>query len=468
MDDNRRIAEQVLTAVGGKENIISLQHCMTRLRFTLRDEKLPDQETIKRIPGVLGVIVSGGQFQVVIGQNVPKVYVVLCEMTGVAEQPAVETEPGETKSRITWKKIGANVMNYVAGSMTPLIPVIVAAALFRSVQVLIGPEMLGIIEAEGDLYLFFDIMYNAFFYFLPIYLGYTAAQKLGATPALGMFTACMLLVPDFTALIESGASFHVYGIPAPVNNYGQSILPILLSAWVMSYVEKFFRKIIPETFSTLFAPFFTMAVMAPVTFCALAPMGFVIGDYLGNALVVFGDFGGFAAVAVVAAVYEYLVMAGMHGFIILFAITIMLQNGSEGFILPAAACATWSVFGMAAGAVLRLRNRKEKSLAVGALVSGMVGGVVEPALYGVGVKYRRPFAAMSVGGLAGGLYAGLTQVGVYVAASSNVLVVLGYVGGGTQNIINGLVSCLVSFVVSAVITYLFGFRKDEPAIQKQQ
>lgn len=465
MDDNKRLAEEVLEAVGGKENILALQHCMTRIRFNLKDDQIPDREAIKKIPGVLGVIVSGGQFQVVVGQIVPKVYAALCEIIGMK---AEENEPKEdgSKKKLSLKKIGSNIMNYVAGSMTPLIPVIVAAGLFRSVQVLIGPAMFNIINEESDLYLFFDIMYNAFFYFLPIYLGYTAAKKLGATPALGMFTAAMLLVPNFTALIESGETFSVYGIPAKVNDYGQSILPILLSAWVLSYVEKFFKKIIPDAFSALFAPFFTMVIMAPITFCALAPLGFTVGDYLGNALVAVGDYGGFIAVAIVAAIYEYLVMTGMHGFLILFAFTIMMQNGSESFVLTAAGCATWAVFGMAVGAVLRLKDKKEKSLAVGALVSGMIGGVVEPALYGIGVKYKKPFIAMTVGGFFGGLYAGLTHVGVYVKASSNFLVVLGFVGNKTSNLVNGLISCLIAFIVAAMITYMFGFSKNDPALQK--
>ncbi len=470
MTDYAVLAKDILDKIGGCDNISSVAHCMTRLRFYLKDETGIRDEEVKEIEGVLGVVHAGGQYQVIVGQTVPKVYACVCELCGLKEEAEVSDQPDseEKKKFPSAKNIGSAILDYVAGSMTPLIPVIVASALFRSVQVLLGPSMLGVISEESDIYLFFDIMYHAFFYFLPVYLGSTAAKKLGVTPVLGMFVACMLLAPQYVDLLETGASFSVYGIPAKVNDYGQSILPVLLSVWVLSYVERFFKRILPDTFSTLFAPFFSMVVMAPAAFCVLAPLGSVMGDYLGSALVVFGEHGGFAAVAVVAAAYEFLVMTGMHGVLILFAITIMMQNGSEAFVLPAAGCATWAVFGVAMGAVLRIRDKKEKSLAVGALIAGVLGGVVEPTLYGVGVKYKRPLAAMAAGGFAGGLYAGLTHVATYVAGSSNFLVVLGYVGGGTANLVNGLISSGISFGTAAVLTYLFGFAKEEEVVRKRK
>ncbi len=285
---------------------------------------------------------------------------------------------------------------------------------------------------------------------------------------MGTFLACMLFVPDFTAMIGTDASFSVYGIPAPVNDYGQSILPILISVWIMSYVDKFFRKVLPDTLSTIFAPFFTMVVMAPVTFCAVAPLGNYLGVYLGEALTAFGNVGGFLAVGILGALYEFIVLSGMHGVLILSAIMLMLQNGSEAFVLTAAGCATWAAFGIAFGAFLRLKNRQEKSLALGAFISGFIGGVVEPSLYGVGFKYRKPFIALAIGGFAGGVYAGLTHVAVYVAGTSNFLVVLGYVGGGTANTVNGLISSFISFAVAAAVTYIAGFDKNELALKAEK
>lgn len=455
--DNEKIASDVLAAVGGKENITFLTHCVTRLRFNLKDMSIPDQEAIKKIPGVLGVVVSGGQFQVIIGQNVPKVYSIVCRMTGIQEQKAIDENLDAPKEKLTPAHVGSNILNYLAGSMTPLIPAMITAAMFKTLQVLLGPDMLGFVTAESDFYLLCGILYNAFFYFLPIYLGYTAAKKLGASPVMGMFTACMLLVPDFVALADAGESFSVYGIPCMVNNYAQTVLPVILSVWVMSYVERFFKKVIPDTLSTIFTPFLTMAVMVPIAFCALAPLGAFLGGYIGNALLAFGDVGGFLAVAVVAALWEFLVMTGMHQVLIVFAISAMMTNGVDNFVLTAGGYATWAAFGMALGAFLRLRNKNEKALALGYFISGILGGVTEPALYGVGFKYKRPFVAMAIGGFLGGLYAGLTHVGTYVMGATNFLSVLGYVSGGTGNMINGCIGCVIALGASAALTYFFGF-----------
>ena len=461
MASNKEIAQSVLEAVGGKANITNVTHCMTRLRLNLKDESIPKDAEIKKLDGVVGVVRAGGQYQVIIGQNVPKVYAELCSIGGFAAKAAIDENLDKPKEPLTPKAIGSNIMNYLSGSMAPLIPAMIGAAMFRTLQVAVGPDMLGLISAESDLYLLCDIIYNAFFYFLPVYLGFTAARKLGCSQVLGMLTACMLIAPQFVALADSGASFSVYGIPVIVNNYSQSVLPIILSVFVLNYVEKFFKKVVPDMLSTIFVPTLTMVVMAPVAFCALAPLGSVLGKIIGNGLVAFGGFGGFIAVAVIAALWEFLVMTGMHGVLIMFGITNMMTTGVDTLVLTAGGYATWAAFGMALGAFLRLREKKEKALSLGYFFSGILGGVTEPVLYGIGFKYKRPFIPMAIGGFCGGLYAGIMGVGTYVMGATNFLAVLGYVGGGTTNMINGCIGCVIALGVSAVLTYMIGFTKED-------
>ncbi len=458
--DNKQIALDVLAAIGGKDNITSVTHCMTRLRFNLKDLSIPDREQIKTIKGVLGVVESGGQFQVIIGQNVPKVYEQVCALTGLQSRAPVPENLDKPKEKLTPKKIGNNILNYMAGCMTPLIPVMMASAMFKTLMVILGPDMLGLFGAESDVYILLDFLYDAFYYFIPIFLGYTAAVKLGLTPGLGMYAGAILLVPDFVALVGNVESFKIYGLfNAPLINYGQSVLPAVLSVWVLSYIYKFFQKIIPDTLSTIFTPFLSMIVLVPIEFCLLAPLGSICGDYLGAGMIAFGEFGGVIAVAMVAALWEYLVMSGMHVVLVTFAITTLMNVGVDFFVSPAATCATWSAIGIALGAFLRLKNKDEKALSFGYFISGILGGVTEPALYGVGFKYKRPFIAMSIGGALGGLYAGIAGVDVYVVGASNFLNVLGYVAGGTTNLINGIISCLIAMLGAAVATYFFGFSK---------
>lgn len=467
MATNKQIAENVLKAVGGKSNVTHVTHCMTRLRFNLKDESIPNDEEVKKISGIIGVVRAGGQYQVIVGQNVPKVYAEVCAIGDFQAASPVNENLDAPKQPLTPKQVGLNILNYMAGSMTPLISVMLAAAMFKTLQVLFGPDMLGLISAESDFYLLCTMLYNAFFYFLPIYLGATAAKKLGASQPLGMMCAAMLLVPEFVALASEGASFTVYGIPAPTNVYSQTVLPIMLAVFVMYYVERFFKKVIPDVLSTIFTPFLTMVVMVPLTFCLLAPIGSWAGNLIGNGLILFGNYGGFLAVAVVAALWEFLVMTGMHQVLILFGITTIMQTGCDKFVLTAGGYATWAAFGMALGAFLRIRDKEEKAMALGYFISGILGGVTEPVLYGIGFKYRKPFIALIIGGFCGGLYAGITGVGTYVMGATNFLAVLGYVNGGTANLINGCIGALISLVVTAALTYFIGFDKNEPVIQKQ-
>lgn len=465
--NNREIAENVLKAVGGAENVTNATHCMTRLRLNLKDDTIPQDDEVKAIDGVLGVARSGGQYQVIIGQNVPKVYAEVCNIGGFATKAAVDEKLDKPKENLTLKAVGNNILNYLAGSLTPLIPVIVAAAMFKTVLAIIGPDMLGLVTPESDLYILLDFLYDAGFYFLPIYLGYTAAKKLGTSEVLGMFMGGILIVPDLMALVGSGADFTVYGIPAALNDYSQSVLPMILSVWVMKYVYDFFKKYIPDTLSTIFVPFLTMVVMVPVSLCALAPLGAFIGNYISSGLLAFGSVGGFLAMAVIAALWEFLVMSGMHMVLVVTMITIIMSQGSESLVSPSATCATLAAVGMALGAALRLRDKKERSLAFGYFVSGILGGVTEPALYGLGFKYKRPFIGMMIGAAAGAIYAGLTHVASYTIGATNFLVVLGFAAGGTANLVNGIISCVISLIVAAASTYLIGFNKNEPAIQKK-
>ena len=467
MADNRKIAEDVLKAVGGSENVAHATHCMTRLRLNLKDDSIPNDEQVKKIPGVLGVARSGGQYQVIIGQNVPKVYKEVLTMGVSAAATGSSGEGGEKpKEKLTLKGVGMNILNYLAGSLTPLIPILIGAAMFKTILSIFGPDMLGLFSAESDLFKLFDFVYDAGFYFLPIYVGYTAATKIGASPILGMFMGGILLAPDFLAMAaaEEVTKFTVFGIPAYLTDYSQSVIPIILSVWAMSYVEKFLKKHIPDALSTIFVPFLTILIMLPISLCLLAPLGAYVGLYVSTALISFGNVGGFIAVAVIAAIWEFLVMSGMHVVMVVTVLNIYMTTGYETVIWPAALCATAATFGIALGAFLRIRDKEEKSLSLGYFISGIVGGVTEPALYGIGLKYKKPLIALMIGGAVGGLYVGLTHSYMYGLGATNFLMILSFSGGSTANFINGTIGCVISMLAAAAATYMIGFDKNDPVV----
>lgn len=452
--DFKELASTILEKVGGQENVLQVTHCMTRLRFNLKDEKkaVSDDE-VKEIKGVLGVVHSGGQYQVIIGQTVNKVYE---EINKLGNFSGAEAKPVE-KEKLTLKKIGMNILNYMAGSLTPLIPVIISAAMIKTILAVIGPSMLGLVDESSSLYTLFTLVGDAGFYFLPILLGYTASIKMGLNPGMGMFMGAILIHPTLTSMAAAGVTgFTVYGIPMTIQNYSSSVLPIILSVWIMSYIYKFFNNRLPASLRTIFAPTLTVLIMLPVSLCALAPLGGAIGAIISRGLLAFGNVGGFIAIAVIAALWEYLVMSGMHIVLVVMMMTILMQNGCEGLVSPAACCATMSAVGMALGAALKIKDKEEKSMAIGYFVSGILGGVTEPALYGVGFKYKKPFIGMMIGGALGGLYAGLTHVAVYGLGATNFLMVMTYAGGGTANLVNGTISMVIALVGSAVATYMLG------------
>ena len=305
MATNKQIAENVLKAVGGKENVQQVTHCMTRLRFTLKDDTIPDKEEVKKISGVMSVVVSGGQFQVVIGQNVPKVYDELCALGNFEKKPGIDEDLDKPKEKLTVKSFFGNILNGVSGCMTPLIPLLLVAGLLKMVPALFGQGVLNILSPDSDLYTLFTFLGDAGFYFLPIAIGYTGAKKFGATPILGILLGSMLIHPTFVALAGAeGASFTVFGIPCALHNYSSTIVPMLLATWAMSYIERFFKKYIPDFLSTVFTPLLTILVTIPLTFCFFGPVGYWIGDLVGALLNGLHDVAGPIGFALVTALWS--------------------------------------------------------------------------------------------------------------------------------------------------------------------
>lgn len=463
-DNNARIAEEVLAAVGGKENVPFVTHCITRLRFKLADESKIDHDALGNIRGVLTSQKVGDQFQVVIGNNVTKVYEALIELGGFEAQAAVDENLDEDKGALTPARIGQEIMGYLSGSMVAIIPIMMAAAMMKTVAVVLGPDMLNLFAADSHIITLLNIVYNAGFYFLPFYLGYTAANKIGVTPVLGMMVGGLLMEPTFMQMAADGTPFSVFGIPCTPLNYAQTVLPILLSIYLMSYVEKFFKKVSPDVLSTILVPAGTMFVMVPLTYCVCGPIGSLLGDLLGNFLFGLGSNGGILAALImglIGASWEFLVMTGMHQVLITLGIANLAQVGAESFVFPSSIAATVSCFGVALGAFLRLKEKDAKAENLGFFISGILGGITEPTLFGLCFKHKRCFLGVIAGGFAGALWAGLTHVSIYILGAANFSMLFNYVPGGTSNLINGAISCAITMVVSTVVTYLFGFTAEE-------
>lgn len=464
--DYNKIAKEILINIGGKDNVSNLTHCMTRLRFNLKDTSLVNEEKIKNTPGVLGVVQSGGQYQIIIGQTVNHVYDAFIAESKLSiddTHSKVSSDSETTKEKLTLKSLGNKILDGLAGSLTPLIPVLIAASMFKMVIALFGPSMLGLIQEGTELYTLLTFVGDAGFYFFPVMIGFTASRKFGATPVLGMFLGAILIHPTLVQIATEGQSFSVFGIPATAQNYSSTVIPIILSIWVMSYIERFLKKVIPTILATILVPTLSIVIMLSIMLIVLGPIGYVTGEYISRFLLSLDSIGGFLAVAIIAALWQFLVMTGMHLLMITTMITVFAQSGQESIVSPAAVIASMCVAGMSLGAFLKLKNKDEKVLAFGFLVSSFIGGVTEPSLYGLGVRYKKPFIGLIVGGFAGGLYAGITGVTMYsLIPVANFISMTGLFGGTTANTINGFIACGIGFIVSALVTYLLGV-ENKPA-----
>lgn len=470
MADNKQIAQAVLQAIGGAQNVKDATHCMTRLRIALKDDSIPHDDEVKAIDGVLSVIRGAQMYQVVIGTNVPHVYEAFCEMAHIdqkeaiddAEAAAADAQLSAPKKAWTPQRVGRSILDYMAGCMTPLIPVLLAGGLCSAINAIFGPGLLNLYSAESDIYILFNFVYNAAFYFMPILAGVNAGRHLGISPMLGGFIGCILMAPAFAAYAASGDPFTVYGIPCDTStSYAQTVLPIMLCVPLYALVYKLIAKVMPDVLTTVFTPILSLVISLPFMLCLLAPLGTLVGNAISGGLAWFGNNTGFVGVAVISAIWEFLVVTGMHMALMMPMMASYFETGVQTGAMVSGSFATWACFGVALGAALRLKSKAGRGNAIGMFVSGIVGGVTEPTLYGLCFEHTRCFLGIVIGGFVGGAYAGITQVCAYAITSSNFLALLSFVGGETANVVNGIISCALALIVSTVVTYFFGFSKQE-------
>lgn len=469
MANNKKIAQDVLCAIGGKENVANVTHCITRLRLNLKDESIADKEALENIEGVLSVVSAPGQLQVVVGNNVAKVYDEFCAMGGFEKQAVInenldkkKREPG-FKGWCKW--FFGGIADGVSGCVVPLIPLIMVAGLLRMLPTLPGDTM-GLMSQESDIYKLLTFTGGAGLYFLPIAVGYTGAKKFGCTPVLGILLGAMLIHPDFMAMATAipPESFTVFGIPCTMVNYSQTIIPMILATWVMGYVERFFKKYIPDFLAAVLNPLLTIVVMIPLTFCLLGP----VGSWLGNAVyallngihTVFGPLG----FALVCAFWLLLLTCGLHQVLIAMAIVPLLEGNPDSFIMAASGLSAFATYGVIIGGFFKAKKAETRTELGAYFLSNFLGGVGEPVLFGFILKYKKPLIAQIIGGFAGGLVAGFAHVTVFTAMPVlNFMNFLGYVDpSGSGNIIWAGISAAVCVVVAAVVTYILGFDEDVP------
>ncbi|WP_161979599.1 beta-glucoside-specific PTS transporter subunit IIABC [Streptococcus sp. S784/96/1] len=464
------LVTDILEHVGGKENINSVKHCVTRLRFQLKDESKADDDYLKQRDGVVTVVKAGGQYQVVIGNHVPDVYAEFLNVSGLSGSGSLDINEGDAPKGNLFDRF----VDLVSGIFQPSLGALAAAGIIKGVVAILGAT-LGWSADNSALYAILNAAGDGFFQFLPIVLAYNAANKFKMNPFTAMAIAMALVYPTLPTTVvtlkEAGLD-HVFGIPFELpssGSYLQTVMPVLLAVWVGSQIEKVMKKITPDVVKVFVVPFVTIILTVPLTFLVVGPVANIASDLLSVAFTSVMNFSPIVYGILLGTLWQVLVMFGLHWALVPLAILQFSQNGWSN-ILIAAALPNFTQTGVLAAILLKSKEEKVKTLTVPALISSIFG-VTEPAIYGITLPMKTPFyISCAVSGLIG---AGLSFFDLknYAMGALGIFMYPGYVspteGMTPMFILIGfsVAAILISFAIQMVapVPYLYGGPEVAPA-----
>ncbi|MFI3805872.1 beta-glucoside-specific PTS transporter subunit IIABC [Vagococcus fluvialis] len=461
MGKYEELAKNIVKEVGGKENVNSLTNCITRLRFKLKDESKANTEVLKNMDGVVTVMQSGGQYQVVIGNHVPDVRADVDAVLGVLEEPTNSGPKGNLFDQF---------VDIISSIFQPILAPLSAAGMLKGVNAILA-FALGAGFAESSTYAVFNAMGDGLFLFLPIFIGFTAMKKFGGSPFVGMMIASSLVYTGFidgsaTATFAEAGGLNFFNIPfsIPPAGYGSTVMPIIAATAFAAFLEKQLKKIIPDVVKLFLVPFFVALITIPLTFLAIGPVMNIVSDGLGAALIGIQTFSPILYGAVLGFAWQVLVMFGMHWAVIPFAI-IALSQGDPTSILTPSGSVSFAQTGAVLAVMLKTKNAKLKELSIPAFISGIFG-VTEPAIYGITLPKKKPFWASSiVGGVIGAITMGL-GVQAYQMGGLGIFRYPSMISpdGDIKLAIYSMVLDVVALVVGFGLAWIIGFNDDEPTV----
>ena len=453
MDDkNRKIAEEVLNAVGGSENIVSVTHCMTRLRFVLKDQSIPNKKKIESIKGVMGTNIAGGQYQVIVGNSVGNVYRELVEISGVIDTTA-DFKAAQVKEKVN-PVVAA--LDFIAGCMTPLFTAIIAGGLIKVLLVIFGPTLLGVLSSESDTYILMNALGDAPFYFLPVLVAFTASKKLNCNSFLAVMVSSILIYPDVITLLGSEQATHLFGaIPVVHGSYASSIIPAMLSTILLKYVENLVDKIVPAWSKNFLKPLLIVLITAPITLCALAPLGLMVGSGLQFVINGIYGFAPWLAMLLFSAFMPFIVMTRMHWAFVPACLLGLANPGYDLLLLPAMLASNTAQAGATFGVAAKTKDKELREMAIPAGISALLAGVTEPAMYGITLRLKKPMIAACIASGIGGLITGIVSLKAYAFATPCLTAIVQFIApDGENNIICAVIVFAVSLVLSFVLSFI--------------
>ena len=462
--DYNKIAQDILDNVGGKANVKQVTHCFTRLRFILKDESLAKKDVVEHLEGVISVVVSGGQFQVVCGAKVTKIYDATVAILGdaVAGGSVDEQVPDQKQP------LGNLILQKITEIFTPLVPAIAAAGLIKGLLAAFA-KVPGF-DTANSTYIIMNTASNVIFYFMPIFLAYTASKALKCSTVVAMMLGGFICHPTIDALVQDVATKStIFGLPvikmaftvgesSKVFAYTESVIPILLGVIVLYFLEKFLKKVIPEILQLILVPGLSLIIMVPVMLTVVGPVGIYVGyiiQFLYNALYGFSPVlggiivGGLWGVCVIFGAHRALLPIGLNDVALTGTNTLMCFAGSANF----------SQAGAALGVMLKTKSKDLKQVAASASLSAWLVGITEPAIYGCNLRLKKPMVCAVIAGALGGGIMGIGHAVNTGFANNGILTIMSYYGEGTSlgQFVAYLLGIAVAFFGAAILTYIVGF-----------
>lgn len=443
-------AKKLVQALGGKDNITRVFHCMTRLRFYVKDRSKINEADIKKLPEISGVNWHQDQFQVIAGNEVNEMYAELVKM-GIPNDDSDSSQKTAEK-----KSVGSAIIDSITGCMTPMIPALTAAGMIKVVLTLLTTFHL--VNDTSSTYQVINFIGDAAFYFMPFLIAANAAKVFNVNQSLALIIAGVFLHPNFTAMIASGDPITFFSIPVTPTTYSYSVIPVILMVWIMSYIVKLVDRITPRIVKLILHPTLVILISAPIAIIAVGPLGGIIGDGLAVAIDFLSAKLGFIIVGILGAAFPFIVMTGMHHALTPIGLN-AVATGGDTLIFVSQVCSNVAQGGASLAVAVKSKDQNMKQLASASGISALMG-ITEPALYGVTLKLKRPVVAAAIAAGIGGIVGGLLQVTLYIAQNC-LLAVPAFIGEkGMTNFFYGLLMIAVSFVGAFVLTFIFGF-KDE-------
>lgn len=453
-----QIAKDILANVGGSGNVKGLTHCFTRLRFQLKDSKKANKETIEQLEGVISVVESGGQFQVVLGTKVNNVYDAIVPMISIDET----TEISEEKVSI-WNRI----LIAVSAMFTPMVPAIAASGLlkgFLTIAKILAAKQ-GVDITVNQTYTLIMAGTDALFYFMPVILAYTSAKVFKANEFIAMALGGTMCYPSVVALMTGKDVVSMFGVTITKASYASSVIPIIIGVFILSYVQKFLEKVIPEVLKIILVPGLSLLVMLPATFMVFGPIGIYIGNAITFVYTGMMNLSPALCGAFIGGMWCVFVIFGAHRALLPIGINDVAQFGHQN-LLAFAGAANFSQGGAALGVMLKTKNKDLKTVAASAAISASVCGITEPAIYGCNLRLKRPMIYAIICGAIGGAIMGVGGVYGDSFANNGILTFATYAAFGMKPFVYYLVGVAVSFFGAMILTYLFGF--DEMGDKKKK